>query len=210
MLIARAQAPAFRANDVAKAAKINLEIQQGRTFLKTLRWGEPRRQYRQIQAATQAAPCVLTVTGHGMPDEWAFRISNCKGMTELNADRYYQATVVDEDHIELNEVISSGFRAYQGGGIIAYNSPVNLDGYTAKMQVRKRVESTEVLIELSTDNGRIVLDDESKTINLQITALDTAEIAWTSGVYDLELTATGGKVELLAFGNVQVTREVTR
>jgi hypothetical protein len=145
-----------------------------------------------------------------MPDEWAFRISNCKGMTELNADRYYQATVIDPDQIELNDVISLGFKPYQGGGVVAFNVPVNLDGYDAKMQVRKRPESTEVLIELSTANRRIVLDSERKTINLQIPAIETAGITWATGVYDLELTAPDGKVELLSFGSVQVTKEVTR
>jgi hypothetical protein len=110
-------------------------------------------------------------------------------MTELNADRYYQATVIDDDHIELNDIVSLGFKPYQGGGVIAFNVPVNLDGYTAKMQVRRRLESTEVLLELSSGNGHIVLDNERKMINLQISALETAGITWAIGVYDLELTA---------------------
>jgi hypothetical protein len=195
---------------MAKAAKINLEVLQGRTFTKTLRWGQPRRTYRQITGATQAAPCILTVPGHGMPDEWAFRISNVRGMTELNADRFYQATVLGPDTIELNDINAAGFKPYQGGGIVTYNTPVDLTGYTGRMQVRPRVESSEVLLDLNTANGGVILDTVTQAITIQMPAVTTAGIDWLEGVYDIELESSGGRVELLAFGAVKVTREVTR
>ncbi len=198
------------ARPVAKAAKINLEICQGRTFSKTLRYGQPRRIYKQLTGASKTAPCVLTVPDHGMPDGWAFTVSNVKGMTELNSDRVYQATVLDSDLIELNDVNAVDFKPYTGSGIITYQQPVDLAGYTARMQIRPEVSSQEVLLELTTANGRIVLDNVAKAITMQVTAMDTAGIDWDEGVYDLELESAGGKVELLSFGNVTIVYEVTR
>lgn len=194
-----------------KAAKINLEIPQGRTFSKVLRWGQPRLAYRQISAATRAAPCVLSVTGHGIPDGYLFKISDVRGMTELNSDeRLYAATVLGPDQIELNDVNASSFTAYSGGGVITYNLPVDLTGYTAEMQVRASVTSAEPLLTLSTTNGGIVIDPVANTITLQATAMQTAGITWESGVYDVEMRSAGGIVTALAAGAVKVIKEITR
>ena len=196
---------------MGKAAKINLEIPQGRTFSKTLRWGQPRRSYRQITGITAAAPCVLTAPSHGVPDEWAFRISNVKGMAELNQDRYYQATVLDDDTIELNDVNAVDFRPYQSGGIITFNTPVDLAGMSGRMQARPAIDSTEVLLDLTTDNGGILLDNVAKTITLQATAMQTAAIDWHEAIYDLEMVNdSSGRVDVIAFGLIKVFREVTR
>lgn len=203
---------------MAKAAKINLEIPQGRTFSKVLRWGQPRLAYRQIATASQAAPCILgTSAPHGLPDGWLFQVSNAKGMTELNsqqtpdeAPRLYQATVIDPATIEINDLNAAGFKPYQGGGIITYNMPVDLDGFTAAMQVRARIDSAETLLSFTTANGRIVLDNTGKTITLQLSAVDSAALAWTEGVWDLELISSGGIVSPVAYGSVKVIKEVTR
>lgn len=194
-----------------KAAKINLEIPQGRTFSQVLRWGQSRLAYRQIQGATKAAPCVIHAPGHGLPDGWPFRISDCRGMEELNADRHYRATVIDEDHIELNDVNAVSFGAYGGGGILTYNMPVDLAAIqSAAMQVRKQINSSEVLLSLTTGNGGIVLDNVEKTVTLQAGAVQTAALSWLEGVYDVETTSAGGIVLPLAYGAVKVLREVTR
>lgn len=154
---------------------------------------------------------MLTVNGHGLPDGWSFRISDCRGMTELNADRYYRATVLDGDHIELNDVNAASFGAYSGGGILAYNMPVDLTAIeSAAMQVRKSITSDEVLLTLSTSNGGIVIDPAGNTITLQAGAMQTAGLTWTEGIYDVETTSSGGIVLPLAYGSVKVIREVTR
>lgn len=201
-----------------KAAKVLLEIPQGRTFSKVLRWGQPRLAYREIASASRAAPCiVVTAVPHDLPDGWTFRIDNARGMTELNSIQYegdkltlYDATVIDTTTIEINSLNAAGFQAYAGGGIITYNMPVDLAGMTAAAQVRPRVDSTEILLSLTTENGGIVLDNVGKTITLQISAIDTAAITWVSGVWDLELTSAGGIVTPVVGGIVKVCPEVTR
>lgn len=89
-------------------------------------------------------------------------------------------------------------------------SPVNLTGYTAKMQVRKSVSSQEVLLEMSTVNGKLQLTPSTGTITMVFSAATTAAIDWRSGKYDLELTSADGTVTRLIEGEITVSREITR
>lgn len=85
--------------------------------------------------------------------------------------------------------------------------PVPLTGYTARMQIRPSVTSAEVILELSTENGRIVLGTGG-VIKLVLTPAMTGSLK--SGVYDLELTDPLGRVIRLVEGKVTVSPEVTR
>lgn len=88
--------------------------------------------------------------------------------------------------------------------------PVDLTGYTARMQIRADIASPTVLHELTTENGGITLGGATGQIDLYISAAATAAFAWQAGVYDLELVAPNGDVTRLIEGTVQVSREVTR
>lgn len=85
--------------------------------------------------------------------------------------------------------------------------PVSLTGYTARMQIRPSVAATEVILELSTSNGRIVIG-ASGTIDLKLTPAETS--ALKAGVYDLELTDASGRVTRLIEGKLNLSPEVTR
>jgi len=88
---------------------------------------------------------------------------------------------------------------------------VDLSGYTARAQVRSRVSSTDVLLELTTENGGIVLGGTAGTIRRTLSATVTAGITWNGGVYDLELVAPGGVVvRRFMSGQVNISKEVTR
>lgn len=89
-------------------------------------------------------------------------------------------------------------------------NPVNITGYTARMQIRKSVSATSVIIELTTENGRITLGGAAGTIDLLIDADDTAALEQFAGVYDLELESNTGFVTRLLEGQVTVSKEVTR
>lgn len=88
--------------------------------------------------------------------------------------------------------------------------PVNLSGYTARMQVRGTVSSADVLLSMTTENSRITLGGAAGTIDLDLTAADTAGITWRRGVYDLELVSSNGTVTRLLQGVITISREVTR
>ncbi len=85
---------------------------------------------------------------------------------------------------------------------------VDLTGYTAKMQIRDR-KGGELLVELTTENGRIVLGGAAGTILLTLDHATTAAMR-RGGVYDLELTSSAGKRGRLLQGSVALSEEVTR
>lgn len=191
-------------------ARYDFDIPRGKSFSKVLRWGQSRKTYKAISAATQAAPCMLTVTGHDIPDGWVFTIQGVKGMTALNSSTPYKAIVEDANTLELNDVDASGYPAYTTGGHIVYNTPVDLTGYTARMHIREAADSSTTLLELTTENDRIDIDTTNYTITLTMTAATTAAITWEEAVYDLELISSGGTVSLVLYGSVTSTEEVTR
>jgi hypothetical protein len=97
-------------------------------------------------------------------------------------------------------------------------APVDLTGYSAKIQVRSSPKSKAVILELSTNplNGRITLgtggDMTTGAINLFISAEDTAELSvceQVKAVYDLEMTQ-GYTVSRILQGNVIIVPEVTK
>lgn len=88
-------------------------------------------------------------------------------------------------------------------------SPINLSGYTARMQMRKSIDDASPIIELTTANGRISIDGPTGKVTMTIAAGDTATLDAGDGVYDLELVS-GSVVEKLIKGTFTVEREVTR
>ncbi len=92
----------------------------------------------------------------------------------------------------------------------ADGEPVDLTGYSARMQIRRSKSSSDVLFELTTANGRIAIDGAAGKVTLTFTAEESAAFTWRRGVYDLELEAGDGVVRRLLEGAVEVNREVTR
>lgn len=88
-------------------------------------------------------------------------------------------------------------------------TPIDLTGYSARMQVRDTVDSPAFHIELTDANGRIALGGTAGTIQLTIAATDTAALTFEDAVYDLELV-NGATVTRLVYGGVQLRPEVTR
>jgi hypothetical protein len=90
------------------------------------------------------------------------------------------------------------------------NTPINLTSYTARMQVRRTKQSTTVIVEASTTDGRIVLGGALGTITVTIPATVTDDLDFGCGVYDLEVESSGGQVTRLIEGGVSFSKEVTR
>jgi len=193
----------------------DLVIQQGKTFSQVVRWETSPIIYKAITGITKTAPALVTAVGHGVPDGWRVAIVSVVGMTQINAKNdppkqsdYHQARVIDANTIELNDINAAGYSAYVSGGYVQYYTPVNLTGYTARMSIKDKVGGT-LLLSLTTENGRILIDTVAHTVTLTISAVDTASIAWSKGVYDLEMVSPGGVVSSLLAGAVSVKKEVT-
>ncbi len=88
-------------------------------------------------------------------------------------------------------------------------TPYNLTGYTARMQIRREITSTTVIMSLTTENGRIALGGALGTITLTLTDELTATIPY-DGVYDLEIVSNGGEVYRVIKGIIRLNPEVTR
>lgn len=88
-------------------------------------------------------------------------------------------------------------------------APVNITGYTARMQVRENYESESTLVSLTSSGGDIVLGGALGTIAITIAASVTQLLQLDEAVYDLELV-NGATVTRLIQGKATVSREVTR
>jgi len=109
---------------------------------------------------------------------------------------------------------------YQGGSFLkAYKfsdsegNPVDLTGWTARMQIRSSKISRNIVVELTTEdidnNLTINIDSESTTINIYMSPDQTSSIT-KDGVYDLELMDANGDVLRFMQGDVIISKEVTR
>lgn len=196
---------------MAAPAKINFKLYQGSTFNEVLRWESSTKVYKPITSITQAAPVVVTATAHGVPTGWRIKITNAGGMKEINSsETYHIATKLTDNTLELNAINSLGYTAYTSGGVIEYNAPVNLTGYTARMQLRNKIEDTTAIAEYTTVNGKLVIDTANSTITILVPATDTALYTFSTAVYSLELVSATGVVTPFANGTITLIKEVTR
>ena len=106
--------------------------------------------------------------------------------------------------IEQGATYDQTFTWNDGGG-----DPVNLTGYTTRMQIRNSVVAPTIAFDVA-DSGTITLGGAAGTIRVQIDATSTSEITAGSYVYDLELESGAGVVTRLLQGAVTVDPEVTR
>jgi predicted MFS family arabinose efflux permease len=89
-------------------------------------------------------------------------------------------------------------------------TPVNLTNWTARLQARVDVEDTEVVLNLTTENGGVTLGGALGTITLNQNATQTALLQTGSFVYDLELVSGVSSVTRLLQGELTISAEVTR
>lgn len=197
---------------MTQPVKLNFKIYQGSTFQEVLRWESSTKVYVPITAITKSAPVVITAANHSIPIGWRARVTNVAGMKEINCseDEYYQVTGTTTDTATINAVNSLAYTTYTSGGVLEYNQPVDLAGYTARMHIREKLESTSIILQLTTENNRIILDNVAKTITLKVSATDTAALTVPQAVYNLELVSASGIVTSLIAGNIQLLKEVTR
>lgn len=93
----------------------------------------------------------------------------------------------------------------------AAKKPYDVTGYTARMHVRSAVASEDIIISLTSENGRIIVGTTDGRFDLYISAADTTLLPADKYVYDLEVIApVTGIVERLMMGNFVVRGEVTR
>lgn len=90
-------------------------------------------------------------------------------------------------------------------------TPYDFTGYSARMTIRRDIDSTEVLFAGTVANGAITIDNLNGQITVDMTAAQTAAIQ-RDGVYDLEIfdTSIPPVVHKVVRGRFVLIKESTR
>lgn len=89
-------------------------------------------------------------------------------------------------------------------------APIDISGYTARMQVRRTYDAPTPLLSLTTENGCITLGGVAGTVAVEAPADMTDNLPAKTGVYDLELVSPSGVVTRLIRGETTISPEVTK
>ncbi len=193
------------------STKLNLKMIQGSTFKEILRWESDILEYNYITAITNSAPVEITIPGHNIPLGWRVYINSVLGMKEVNTfDTAYIVTESNTDTISIADINALNFSAYTSSGVVEHYTPTDITGYTARMQIRSKITSEEVILDLTTENDMIVLDHTLQTITINIPASTTEGFTFSSAVYSLEMISSSDEVTQLISGIITLTKEVTR
>lgn len=89
-------------------------------------------------------------------------------------------------------------------------TPVDLSGYTARMQARSTVDATTTIFSWTSAGGQLVLGGAAGTITMNVADSVTSTYADGTFVYDLEVESGGGATTRLLEGTFTIVPEVTR
>jgi hypothetical protein len=89
------------------------------------------------------------------------------------------------------------------------NLPINLSGYSSRLQVRQAYYSEDSIVSLVSGSG-ITIGGSAGTIDIFIAASATSNFPPGNHVYDLEIISPSNIVDRLIEGTFNVTPEVTR
>ena len=187
--------------------KINYKFYQGATVNEVLRWESTDKVYKPITAITKAAPVVITALAHGIPIDWRVKVTNVIGMTDINdITNYFRVSAVTTDTVTINSINSLGFKDYTSGGVLEYNKPIDLSGFTATMRIKAKATDTVIIYEANTTNGRIIINNTNKSIVINIPASVTDTFSFTTAYYLLELISSNGEVIPFTTGTISLVK----
>lgn len=89
-------------------------------------------------------------------------------------------------------------------------TPVDLTGCAVRMQIRRRISSPDVELDLGAQGYIQITDPLQGQMLIDLPPEATAALSFRSAVHDIEIEFSGGEVLRFACGTVVVDREVTR
>lgn len=200
----------------------DLYLQQGKTQPLVLRCETVPIVYKTISAIQKSAPIRMTLNNTtGLLDGWRVAVTGVKDIdTEANKVKdkdYHAVTLIDATTIEINDINAVGFKTYVSGGVLQYNTPMDLTGYDARLEIRNKKNGDTVLYTMTVTNKLIAIDNALKTVTLYFDAVPFSDLTWKKGYYELELfktiTRDGQQVESVYSpleGNVYLDVETTK
>lgn len=85
----------------------------------------------------------------------------------------------------------------------------DLSNYSGRMQVRPNISSSTKLLDMSTSNGYITMNNLGQ-VAVRVEASETARLPEGKHVYDFEIQSADGTVTCILKGKFIVEAEVTR
>lgn len=189
---------------------IPLAIAKGETFEYAFRIATPTPVLKPITGISRTAPATLTVPGHGLTDAWPFRIEGVTAPADLNSPasdptQAYLARVADPDTLTLPDINGLGFKAFTGtAAVIRYLAAEDLTGLAARLVVRKSAGGAVADTFLSGD-GQLSVDVATATVAINLSAVATAALTWTQGVYDLQLFDSLNPATVIGIASGRIT-----
>jgi len=93
---------------------------------------------------------------------------------------------------------------------VCSKDPIDITDFTVLMQVRLTPESDEVVLEISTENGRATVSGPEGKIDIFVSSDDTVDLIPGLYVYDLDLIDPSGNSQRIIQGQFEITAEVSR
>ncbi len=121
----------------------------------------------------------------------------------------YGGTVIDDGMPTWDFVAPQGIPFDHIITKLVQGSPLDLTGYTAKMQVRRSVNDPDAVLTL-TDGDGLTLGGPDGTVTIHIDASALTNLPYRTYVYDLEVYSPDAVPTRLVRGDFTVTPEVTR
>lgn len=200
----------------------NLTIYRGETFTKVCQSAVEPFLTAAIASITRAVSVrITTAADHGIVSGWPVAVVGAMGITALNAVNnppvhgddadFRRATVISSTVVEFNGLSTAlEKKAHTAAtGYLVWYTPRDLSGFTARMKIKAKKTDTAALLELTSADDEIVIDNTAKTITVLIDADTTAALTWAKGFYDLEIESGDGEVTRIFEGTVTVINEVT-
>jgi hypothetical protein len=177
--------------------------------------------FKPIVAMANSAPLSVESTAHGIPDAW--RACVMGGMADVSVTApvkdsdLKRLAVIDADTIEFPGINAEKFKAYAGGGQLAFYAPLDLTPYSiARMDLKKSLTGP-IIKTLSTADATMEIDAANSVVWLRIaddTLVDSGtllNIPASTYLFDIELETGAGDVIALcsAESTIEITPEVT-
>jgi FctA-like pili component len=192
---------------------IEFTVIRGDTFSFGVRWENNEISMADISAISQTAPVQLTVTSHGLPDRWRAAITGAKGMEFLNAQNeppaayeYREVMAVDANTLVIPGISSAGRGPYKGDGALVFRTPIDLTGFTYRMQIREEVDGTVIW---TSTTGDITYDNTTKIVSVTVADTATELFTFDTAVFDLEATSSLGVRTTIVEGRLLLDKDVT-
>lgn len=196
---------------MSDVAKLDITINQGSTFDKTINWYGGGKVCKTIEAVSEGCPTLVTISSHGLPtvSDTPVFVDHVQGAKSLNTKgKAVAATYVDTNSFYVN-VDTVGETWTSGTGLVTWYAAKDLTGWSARMDIRENINDTTTVVSLVSPTN-ITISTNDAGIRIIIAASVTEAFDFDMGVYDLELEDPSGFVVRLVEGDVTLKKEVTR